>query len=329
MVVGQTRPGTGGQAASGTRRSSIASRGRRGWGRRDGGASCLVGGLQVAGLKCVIGLALFGAVEVAIADEPRSGEAEQQYREDLARAIGQYEQAVVLEKQDPARAKALYREALEGFLRVIHGGVRNGRLYYNAANAQMRLGQLGPAIANYRRGERLLPGDANIRRNLAFARSLCELQIEPPGRSEALRTMFSWHFDTAASSRKTVALGAFVLCWCLLEARLLLRMFRGSAMGLGWAALAAGIVAAAGGSSVAANSYAAHNHREGVVLAESAIVRKGNSEAYQPQLDRALSEGVEFRILEQRSDTEANEWYRVELADGKDGWLRADQAEVI
>ncbi len=266
---------------------------------------------------------------VAVAEDAHSGETEQQYREILKKAVWQYEQAVVMEKEDPARAKALYRESLDGFLRAIHGGKKNALLYYNAGNAQMRLGQLGPAIANYRRAERLLPGDANLRRNLAFARSLCGLRIEPGRKNELLRTVFFWHFDTAPSARRAVALGALVLCWCLLEARLLFRLLRGSAPGLGWAALAAGVVAAASGSSLAADLYAADQRRAGVVVAESSILRKGNSEAYQPQIDQPLPQGVEFHILEQRPDTEASEWYRVELADGKDGWLRADQTEAI
>jgi hypothetical protein len=43
----------------------------------------------------------------------------------------------------------------------------------------------------------------------------------------------------------------------------------------------------------------------------------------------ALSRGMEFRLLESREDASGTTWYRIELCDGKSGWLRADQADVI
>ena len=60
---------------------------------------------------------------------------------------------------------------------LIDDGVDNGKLYYNLGNAQLQIGDLGQAIVSYRRAERLIPNDSNLRENLRFARSLCRNQI--------------------------------------------------------------------------------------------------------------------------------------------------------
>ena len=63
---------------------------------------------------------------------------------------------------------------------------------------------------------------------------------------------------------------------------------------------------------------------EGVLTANDVIVRKGNGEGFEPQFKQALHEGIEFRMLERRND-----WLLIELPDGKSGWIRANQAEII
>ena len=63
---------------------------------------------------------------------------------------------------------------------------------------------------------------------------------------------------------------------------------------------------------------------EGVVLADDVVVRKGNSEGFEPRFEQPLHEGVEFRVIEQRPD-----WLSIELPDGKTGWIRAADAGLI
>lgn len=241
-------------------------------------------------------------------------------------AIKQFDEAVGFQDHLSPQAQQRYREALNGFQALIRDGVNNGRLYYNAGNAQMRLGDIGPAIANYRRALQLLPDDINVRRNLEFARSLCEIQIPPTATDAVAETIFFWYFDTTPIARTRVALAAYMIFWALLLIRLFLRR-RISVVG--WTALAIAVVAGATGTSVVWDMHVSQHRREGVIVSDEAVLRKGNGENYQPQLDRPLVEGVEFEILESREDVKANVWYHVQLKDGKDGWLRADRVEVI
>ena len=76
--------------------------------------------------------------------------------------------------------------------------------------------------------------------------------------------------------------------------------------------------------SIGAHLSGAGTHRDGVVLTDDVVVRKGNSEGFEPQFLEPLHQGVEFRVLEQRTG-----WLSIELPDGKTGWIRADAAGVF
>lgn len=247
-------------------------------------------------------------------------------RQTLENALRRFDEAVAIQDQSGEKAQRLYREALAGFESLMRADFQNGYLYYNAANARMRLGEIGRAIADYRRALRLLPNDTDVRRNLAFARSLCEVRIEPTAGKAITQTIFFWHFETSPRGRAWTALAAYCIFWLLLFIRLLTRKRLALIGGFSWLCAA---IALATGISVAWDAYAVRYRPEGVTIADAVALRKGNGAGYQPQLDRPLPRGVEFRILEQREDVEANQWYHVELPDGKDGWLQAEQVETI
>ncbi len=261
------------------------------------------------------------AAEVA-SDASRASER----RARLAMALSRFDEAVSLRDHGSPAAQRLYREALAGFEALIRDGVRNGHLYYNAANTQVRLGELGGAVANYRRALRLLPGDKDVRRNLAFARGLCAVKIAPSAAGAVAESLLFWHYETSPRARTTVALAAYALFWLLLVFR---RLASRRLPLLTATAFIACLIGLAVGCSVAWDTMAAAYRAQGVVTAHDTPLRKGNGAGYEPQLQRPLPEGVEFRIIERRPDTEANLWFHVELRDGTDGWLRADRTQVI
>ena len=69
--------------------------------------------------------------------------------------------------QDPQAAQGLYEQAILKYEKIIEdGGIKNAGLYYNLANAYLLSDNLGRAILNYRRAEKLDPGDPDIQKNL-------------------------------------------------------------------------------------------------------------------------------------------------------------------
>jgi len=244
----------------------------------------------------------------------------------LRQALADFDAAVAMKGRDAAEAERLYRQALAGFESLLQSGLRNGGLYYNLANTYLRLGEVGRAVVNYRRALRWMPGDERARANLETARRMCRVRIPPPATSEAVATLFFWHVGTSLAARVQAGLAAYALFWLIMLARLPAGR---RAPWLKWPALAAGLLALVLAASVAWDLTARQYRIEGVVVAESTELRKGNGDYYEPQLEQPLSAGVEFRLLESRPDVDGAQWYFVELPDGKKGWLRADAADII
>lgn len=230
-----------------------------------------------------------------------------------------FRQANESAESDSARAYELYQGAALRYERLIReGGIRNARLYYNLGNARFRMDDLGRAILNYRRAERLLPGDDNIGRNLEYARSRRLNRFDEMVEARVLKTLLFWHYDLSARTR-TVLFGVFWLgLWCVAALRLWRRELV-SRLLVGMLGVAAAMFL----GSIAAEQMLATADEFGVVVAEETVARLGDGENYQAAFTESLHAGVEFRLLEERPG-----WRNVELPDGRTCWIRSDDSEL-
>lgn len=266
---------------------------------------------------CQVVVILLAGAHVAAAQELR-----QQQIGTLNQALRAFDEAAA--STSPVQARKLYRRAADLFEELVAGGLRNGKLYYNLGNTYLRLGDLGRAMLNYRRADTLIPGDANLKANMRFARSLCATPIPGTGERKLVHSLLFWHFETSQPARARVGIVSFSLAWALLAVRLF--------SGWRWprnAALVCGVLAIVLGASVAVRSYYEYHRREGVLIAPETIVRKGNGTSYEQQFNEPLDAGVEFTILETRPDATGTSWHRVAFPNGIQGWVPAAAAEVI
>jgi tetratricopeptide (TPR) repeat protein len=235
----------------------------------------------------------------------------------LARADAAFERGV--RATDLAAARQAFHEATQEYERLVADGVENGKLYYNLGNAYVRLGDVPQAILSYRLGQRLLPRDEQIAANLAFARSRVADRIEATDTSRLLRQLFVVHHAFSVRERMRGAAVAFLVAWAVLIARIFVPRRSLSVIGLLALAVSLGLA-----TSIYAQTSDEAQHPLGVLASDEVLVRKGDGETYEPQFNRPLGRGLEFRVLNRR-----DEWLQIELPDGKTGWIRAEQAAVI
>jgi len=222
--------------------------------------------------------------------------------------------------RDPAAAKELYQKAIMRFeLIASRGGIRNGKLHYNIGNAYFRMGDLGRAILHYRRAERLIPNDPNLRQNLDNARRQRIDKIEVKERTRVLKTLFFWHYDSPTSTRLHLFAAFFALLWVCAAVRLFIRKAL-----LGWGTVVSAVVAVLLFGSLLAEEVNARSRTEGVLLATEVVARKGDSETYQPSFQEPLHAGTEFDLVEERRD-----WLHIALADGRECWVPAKTAGLV
>jgi len=223
--------------------------------------------------------------------------------------------------ENPAAARQSYDKAILLYERIIReGGVQNAGLYYNLANARLLTDDLGRAILNYRRAERLDGSDLNVKKNLAFARSRRVDQVQTGAQTRVLETLFFWHYDLSLRTKLLLACLAFASL-CIVSTVMIWRG-RGTA-GLTAAALSGVLVVGL------LTSILIENHKQsamhfGVITAAEIVARQGDGPNYPPSFKDPLHAGTEFELLEQRPG-----WFYIRLSDGAEAWVPEDAAEQV
>ncbi len=238
----------------------------------------------------------------------------------FAEANDLFAQANEARVAESATAPEIYRRAALRYERLVgEYGIRNSMLFYNLGNAYFQAGDVGRAIVNYKRAEDLDPSDANVRRNLALARSQRADKLDASVGGQATRTLLFWHYDVSTVARMRIFVVAWVVFWTLVILRF---------VGLSWVpreiALASVAVALLLFGSLAVDAVDASQSVEGVIVAADSVARQGDGASYEPAFREALHAGAEFRVLEQRP-----EWLRVELPDGRLCWLPVRDVELV
>jgi len=219
------------------------------------------------------------------------------------------------------KAEKLYGKAVLSYEKIINDGrIRNAKLYYNLANAYFLKGEMGRAILNYRRAERLDRADANIQKNLTFARSKRIDKVEVKTEKKVMQTLFFWHYDFSVKAKFTASL----VCFAVVCLAAVLMTWSGRRAYLTAAAAVCGIVLLCTSASIAVDIYKQNRTACGVITAAEVTARQGDGQNYQASFKDPLHEGTEFDLLERRSG-----WFHIRLSDGSDGWVPENTGEVI
>lgn len=210
-----------------------------------------------------------------------------------------------------------FEAAAAAYEQLIERGVVNESLYYNLGNAYFRIAKLGPAIYNYERALRLDPSLDDARYNLAVAR---EVVAERFGtRLAGAETDPLWIRVTTflPMSRITlVFLGLDVLFFAILIGlRFLPVGFARTSLVVTNAFVAVALVLSL--VLLAGQAYFLERVKLGVVVDDQVVMREG------PESRRAerglLHPGLRVQIRGERDN-----WLRVRLNNGVDGWVPRD-----
>ena len=215
----------------------------------------------------------------------------------------------------------LYDEAILRYEKIVNDGqVKNAKLFYNLANTYFLKGDLGKAILNYRRAEKLDSTEANIQKNLSFARSRRIDKIELKTEKQVLQTLFFWHYDFSLKTRFTLA----CLFFAIVCVSLTLMIWRGQSVLGRTMALICGILTICLAASVALEINDRAHKVGGVITANEIVARQGDGQNYPASFKEPLHEGTEFDLLEHRTG-----WLHIKLYDGSDAWIPETSAELI
>lgn len=208
-----------------------------------------------------------------------------------------------------------YQEAVDAYEQVAALGVSSVDLFYNLGNAYLKAGRLGPAIYNYERAVDLDPQSDDVRFNLGVAREAARKKGEDRlAGAEAQPFWMRW----AGQVTVNWASWLFASLWLSLFGLLIALHFVqpgflrvGMWAGFAFLSLATGIA----GALLGARLYLADRVEQAIVLPDVVQVKEGPDPNYQSVF--GVHAGLRVRITEKEQD-----WVRVRLANGLEGWVR-------
>lgn len=210
-----------------------------------------------------------------------------------------------------------YQTAVRSYEQLVAGGFSSGELLYNLGCAYLKSGELGAALLNYRRAEKLLPRDEDLRSNLAYARGLTIDRIECRELASALTGLCFWYTRLTAAELVVCFIAVNCVFWLLLTGRI---FFKGDIVAVSMYVCL--FLTAVLGVSAGVKLYSDYGRHEGIVIGKEIMVRSGNS--ITDTVLFKLHEGTEF-LWEQ----DLNGWVKLRLCDGKKGWVQRQVVEKI
>lgn len=212
-----------------------------------------------------------------------------------------------------------FSEAATVYQQLVSTGQRSATVYYNLGNAWFKAGQLGRAVAAYRRAQELAPRDPNVRFNLNFARKQVTGSDAPAG--EAWKR---W-FGRLTVNEWTVVATVLFWVWFLL---LIIRELRPSLRpSLRAATTIAAVAALASMVSVGFVAYYSGARHEAVVIVPQTVVRLGPLE--DSRVHYQLRDGSEIVVLDEKRFTPNESWLQVRDGSRRVGWLKRDQVALL
>ncbi len=238
-------------------------------------------------------------------------------------AVAQLEQNRSLFRQaNQQYQESSFEAALETYQKILDSGHESGALFYNIGNTHFKLGELGRAILNYERAQRLMPRNQDVKANLALSRSLATDAITP------LPTF--WPFQVLKWWVHLLPIFWLVLIvgvsYLVAAAAFIVRILTQGPRVRLWAtrsAVGAMVTVVVFGVNLAVTELGIGVHEEGIILVRSVPVHSAPSDDTSLELF-TIHEGTKVRIEQQAED-----WLEIVLEDGKVGWVGTEVIGII
>ncbi|WP_246516161.1 tetratricopeptide repeat protein [Aequorivita echinoideorum] len=206
-----------------------------------------------------------------------------------------------------------YQQAIESWMQILDKGEHSEELYFNLGNAHYKLNNIGPSIYYYEKALQLAPNDSEVLNNLAFAENARIDAIEP-----LPQTVFSKWYESISGIFTYNGWAILAVLFSILFVTLFLLYYFSSGerkKRLLFSTSIVSIFLLVGALVMAFATFGdSKNNKPAIIFSEETEIKSepkmGSSTAF------ILHEGTKVQITAQEDS-----WYRIELADGKDGWI--------
>jgi len=206
-----------------------------------------------------------------------------------------------------------YVEAINSWMKILDNKQHSAAVYYNLGNAHYKLNNIGPSIYYYEKALQLAPNDSDIKNNLAFAQNATVDDIEPLPKT----IFFTWYQSLSG----VLTFDGWAICIVVFSMSFVLlflvyyfsfsegkkRLFFVSSLFMILFLLVSVSMAISTHTDSARNQPA-------IIFSESIVIKSAPSLGSEAAFE--LHEGTKVQVIARDGD-----WVRIEIANGKDGWI--------
>ncbi|WP_346316955.1 tetratricopeptide repeat protein [Chitinophaga sp. YIM B06452] len=213
-----------------------------------------------------------------------------------------------------------YEEAAAKYQQLIDSGYQVADLYFNAGNAYYKSNQTAMAVYSFEKAQHLKPGDEDIEQNLALANQRVGSNIETLPLLFFEKWWLQWQ---QLHSGAGWAVWSIVWFWLLVAAAAVYffipiprrHLFR-------WVMTAAAVLFTGYFSMAIWMHNKAYNSGEAIVMHNAVKVKSAPDDGGKDLFE--LKEGVKVKVLDGTS-----QFSKVQLADGKSGWVAVNELKKL
>ena len=212
-------------------------------------------------------------------------------------------------------------EAIELYKKIESQGIVSSELYYNLGNSYYKLNKVGPSIYYYEKALKINPFNEDVKNNLVFAKRLALDNIEELPKTVFQKFNKNWlqklsYNDWALVDVVFSFLGSLLFLFFYFSDSPSKKRFYFMTSTLSFLLLIVSFL-------ITYNQYTvAKNNRVAIVFAIKTAVR--NAPTLNSEEVFTLHEGTKVIVLDVVDD-----WKKIKLADGKLGWIIADEIKLL
>ena len=214
-----------------------------------------------------------------------------------------------------------FEKAIELYQQIESKGTISVELYYNLGNSYYNLNKVGPSIYYFEKALKLDPTNEDAQNNLIFAKRLALDNIQEIPKN-IFQKINANYLQQLSFNQWAIVLVVFSFLACIL---FLLFNFANSPtikriyFGLSISSFLLLIIC----FSITYNQYSfSKNNKEAIVFAETSTVK--NAPTFNSEEVFILHEGTKVIVLDALDN-----WKKIKLADGKQGWIIAKEIKEL
>lgn len=226
------------------------------------------------------------------------------------------------EKANLLYNNAQYVESLENYKEIIDSGYQSAAIFYNMGNCYYKINDVANAILFYERSILINPADEDVRNNLQMVRNSLIDDIDQVPESFFISKLNS---VSALYSYNTWGIFCIVLSFVFLALFIVYYfsnspiMKRSTFLGLIFLFLIISIVLRLGFNSLEKN----YIEKYAIIFAQKIEIKE------QPNMRSnnilQLHKGSKLKVIDEFNE----EWSKIKLANGQEGWIRNNEIKII